>query len=137
MQDINQFFNDPQHHVKPIILNFSAHWCISCLEFKKTTLQNANIKALLTHDIAYLNVDISQDTDEIKKIKQHYRVYAPPTLLFFDPAHQEINNARTIGTMTTQEFINTINAILQPFVLLPPQNIDLIPPSVKETSFQP
>jgi thioredoxin-related protein len=65
---------------RPLLIIFSTPWCYQCTELKRKILQNKDIVSTLNERFFLVEVDISQNN----KLKDDFRVYFTPTIVFLD-----------------------------------------------------
>lgn len=94
----------------PILLDFYADWCSSCKEMEATTLQDPQVKALLSQ-FKWIKVDITQNSAENKEIMRYFNVVAPPTFIFFDQQGKELKPLKTVGEVPAKRFINLLKQV--------------------------
>lgn len=92
---------------KPVLLDFSADWCIACKELNAETFENHAVKAELAHFVL-LRVDVTKNSMENQLVEKHYGVVAPPTLLFFKNG-VEMPNSRIVGYLASNDFLRHLN----------------------------
>ena len=97
---------------KPIMIDYYADWCISCIEMERTTLQMPEIRSALSNFIA-IKVDITANNAESKKLLNLYKVVAPPTFIFIDKEGNEFNNLRLVGEANHQTFYVNLQSALE------------------------
>lgn len=88
---------------QPVMLDFSADWCVSCLEFERETLADPAVQAKL-RGFALLRADVTDNTPEQRELMQRYQVFGPPTLLFFD-REGRLRQRRVTGVAAAEEFL--------------------------------
>lgn len=92
---------------KPVILDFSASWCIACKEFEHNVLSDASVQEKLKN-YTLIKVDITdQKSVEVKKLMQRYNVFAPPTLVFLDKNKQVVDSV--VGNVSKEEFVKKLH----------------------------
>lgn len=89
---------------KQVILDFYADWCKSCVimeheVFNKIEIQNA------LNQFVLLRVDVTKNSAADQEILQHFHVIAPPTILFFDVAGNEITQHQIVGEVNAKQFL--------------------------------
>lgn len=87
---------------KPVLLDFYADWCVSCLEFEKSTLTAPAIRAKLAGFIL-LRADITANTPEHLALLKRFSLYGPPALLFFDQ-NGKLRGENIMGPPSVGEF---------------------------------
>ena len=98
-----------EHH--PVILDFYADWCESCVAMDRNVFSLSKVRQALGSFIL-LRADLSNNSLEDEKIMKEYGVIAPPTMLFFTNEGQEVNSRRLVGEMNAEEFLTRINAFM-------------------------
>ena len=93
---------------KPVMLDLYADWCVACKEFEKYTFSDAAVQASLANAVL-LQADVTANGAEQAALLKHLQVLGLPTILFFDPAGQELTAQRVTGFMKAEAF----NAHLQ------------------------
>jgi thiol:disulfide interchange protein DsbD len=88
---------------KPIMLDFYADWCVSCLEYEKFTFNNPNIINLMDK-FELLQVDVTKNNKKHQLLLQEFGLFGPPGIIFFDSEGIEIKELRTIGFKNANEF---------------------------------
>ncbi|SHF72650.1 thiol:disulfide interchange protein DsbD [Kaistia soli DSM 19436] len=94
---------------RPILIDFTAQWCTACVEMDRTVMQDPATRARL-ETLSTIRVDLSDYSAGGQTLMRRFDVVGPPTLLFIDPATgREIDGARTIGAVSTEEFSQTLS----------------------------
>lgn len=94
---------------RPILVDFTAQWCTACVEMDRTVMQDPATRARL-ETLSTIRIDLSDYSVGGQTLMRRFDVVGPPTLLFIDPATgREIDGARTIGAVSTEEFGQTLS----------------------------
>lgn len=95
---------------KPVMLDFSAQWCVACQEMEKDTFSNPDVKKALGHFLV-LQADVTKNDADDKALEAYYNVIAPPTILFFNAKGQELPQARIVGGMGPKPFLEHLKSM--------------------------
>ena len=93
---------------KPILVDFTAEWCVTCKEIDRTVFANPTVQARLK-DVAFIRADVTDYNEASRDLMRRFGVVGPPTILFLDPkTGQEFAPARTIGTIDADGFLQKL-----------------------------
>jgi thiol:disulfide interchange protein DsbD len=105
MDDIQLAMTAARAENKPVLLDFYADWCIACKEMDREVFNNPAIQRKL-NGYVLLRADVTANDANSKAIEKHFDVIAPPTILFFDAASQELTASRIVGAVGVKEMLN-------------------------------
>lgn len=108
--DLNKQLADAQASRHPVILDFYADWCESCVSMDKHVFGTPDVLSKLNNYIL-LRADLTQNDETLEALLKEYGVIAPPTVLFFDKQGHEMNSHRIVGEVDAQEFMTRIESI--------------------------
>ncbi len=97
---------------KPVMLDLYADWCVACKEFEKYTFSNAAVQASLANAVL-LQADVTANGAEQAALLKHLQVLGLPTILFFDPAGQELTAQRVTGFMKAEAFNTHLQKVMR------------------------
>lgn len=95
---------------KPIVVDFTADWCIPCKEMDARTFSNAGVAAELGR-FTLVRADVTKDTPSGRELMKRYGVVGPPTILFLDAAGNEIRNLRLTGFEEPEKFLDRLKKV--------------------------
>jgi thiol:disulfide interchange protein DsbD len=74
---------------KPVVMDFTAHWCAPCREFEATVLSHPEIAALLA-DFVLVKIDLSRESedDALSALRDRYAVASFPAVRLLAPGGQ-------------------------------------------------
>lgn len=93
---------------KYVMLDFYADWCVSCKEFERFTFSDPRVKDRLK-DVVLLQADVTANNAEDKAMLKKFNLFGPPGIIFFDKSGKEIQQARTIGYLPPDKFLDNLN----------------------------
>lgn len=96
---------------RPIMLDFYADWCESCVSMEKNVFSNHEVMDMLS-PFTKLRINLTANTSTDEMLMKHFNVIAPPTVLFFDNQGKEVNSKRIVGEVDADEFIRRIDTFM-------------------------
>jgi len=111
INELNQQLTRAGTTGQPVLLDFYADWCISCVEMDRHVFSAQNVKPAL-NNFVLLRVDLSNNTADDQALLKQFGVIAPPTVLFFNNAGQEVNSRRIIGELDANEFLLRLDSFI-------------------------
>jgi thioredoxin:protein disulfide reductase len=88
----------------PVMFDFYADWCVSCLEMERYTLSDPAVRAALA-DTVLLQADVTANDEVDKALLQHFGIYGPPTIVFWDRQGRQLDHLRVVGYLQADEFL--------------------------------
>lgn len=111
MEELKNYMTMAQEANQPVLLDFYADWCASCVQMDKKVFSREDVHAALG-SFMLLRADLSKNTAEDSEILKHFNVIAPPTVLFFNNAGQEVDSRRIVGELNQKEFLSRIQSFI-------------------------
>lgn len=108
--DLIQKLNDAKINKKPVILDFYAKWCASCIKMDKTVFNQASVRTAL-NDFVLLRADITENNTFDQSLLKQYHVIAPPEIVFIDKNGIIIKSEQIVGEVSAAELLNSIQKI--------------------------
>ncbi len=96
---------------KPVLIDFSADWCVACKELEEITFEDPTVQALMQR-FTLLRVDVTANSDDDKALQKDFGVVGPPAIIFYDAKHNELKNKKMIGYKPPSEFITILKKVL-------------------------
>ncbi|WP_290676073.1 protein-disulfide reductase DsbD [Aquabacterium sp.] len=92
---------------KPVMLDFYADWCTSCLEMERETFSDPQVQAHLKGAVV-LQADVTVNTADDRALLQRFKLFGPPGIIFFDAQGQERTAAQVVGFQKPQDFLRSL-----------------------------
>jgi thiol:disulfide interchange protein DsbD len=97
---------------RPVMLEFSADWCVPCHELDRSTFTDRKVIAR-SRDFVIFKVDLTRyDSPGSKTLRTRYGVTGVPEILFFTSGGGEVREARVIGFIPPGPFLERLDAVL-------------------------
>jgi len=97
---------------KPVMLDFYADWCVSCVEMDEKTFTDPAVQAALKNTVL-LQADVTLNDDRDKALLEAFGLFGPPSILFFDSRGQELDRFRLMGFMEPRPFETHVRTALK------------------------
>ncbi len=107
---LEQQLSDAKSKQQPVMLDFYADWCVSCIELDVFTFSDSNVQQSL-RDFKVIKVDVTANDDAAKSLNRSYQLIGPPALIFYDRSGQKLENKTLIGVVDPQDFVDHIREI--------------------------
>ena len=75
---------------RPLLVFFSAEWCMPCKERQRKGFANPAVAELIARRFVPLLVDMTNDDDGAHAVGERYRVRAMPTLLVVRGSNEQL-----------------------------------------------
>jgi len=95
---------------KPVMVDFTADWCVSCKEMEKYTFPSPQVVAAL-EPFALLRVDVTENDDDDKALLKRFGSFGPPTIAFFDDAGNPLDGFKLVGYVPADEFAAHVSRV--------------------------
>ena len=94
---------------RPVMLDFTAAWCVSCKEMAQQTFVDPAVHARLDKALL-LRADVTANSDDERALLKRFHLFGPPGLIFFDAQGHELESARVVGFQDPQRFGASLGA---------------------------
>lgn len=111
LSELKQVLAHAKDQGKPVLLDFSAEWCLSCKQMDRNTFKAPPVQTML-NKFVLLRADVTDNNAVDQELEKKLNVVAPPTILFFDANGKEIESARIVGEIGPQEFQSHLQNVL-------------------------
>jgi thiol:disulfide interchange protein DsbD len=92
---------------KPVMLDFYADWCTSCLEMEHDTFTDPAVRQRLAGAVL-LQADVTANNADDRALLARFGLFGPPGLIFYTPQGQELGAARVIGFQAPADFTRSL-----------------------------
>lgn len=97
---------------KHLMLDFYADWCVSCKEMEAWTFTDAAVQSALA-DTVLIQADVTANDAADQALLEHFGIFGPPTIVFYDRAGNEVTGQRVVGYMATDDFLTHLSYVLR------------------------
>ncbi len=99
---------------KMMIAYFSHDLCGSCRKYKAITFKDPAVIDALKRDYVAVEVNMTDKSDKaVQAIRKRFKVFGPPTFIFFDREGEEIEDNRIYGYQTPEEFLDMLEMMAE------------------------
>jgi thiol:disulfide interchange protein DsbD len=88
---------------QPVMLDFTAEWCVSCKEMEEYTFPEPGVISAL-EPYMLLRADVTDNNDDDQALLQRFNSFGPPTIAFFDRSGFERTNYKLVGFVPAEKF---------------------------------
>ena len=97
---------------RPVMLDFTAEWCISCKEMEEYTFPDSGVVGAL-EPFLLLRADVTDNDDDDRALLQRFSSFGPPTIAFFDRSGFERSNFKLVGFVPAEKFREHVTRLAQ------------------------
>ncbi len=95
----------------PVLIDFYADWCIPCLELERTTYTDPRVIAE-SERFVRLKADLTHyDSPESEALRERFAIAGVPTVLFLDRGGEEVVEARVVGYLRADHFLERLRMV--------------------------
>jgi thiol:disulfide interchange protein DsbD len=98
---------------KPLMLDFYADWCTSCVELERYTFSDSTVQSAL-QGFVLLQADVTAwDEEDQNLLVKQFGLSGPPAIIFYDREGKEQRALRLAGFIDAEAFIEHIQWLRQ------------------------
>ncbi len=98
--------NEAQQQNKIAVLDFYADWCIACKIMEEEIFNQQHVKAAMK-DVVFIQMDMTDNTDEQLQMLSDMGLFGPPAVLFYD-GNIEQEALRIVGEVPASDFLENL-----------------------------
>lgn len=103
-----------QREAKPVIIDFTAEWCIACKELEKFTFPHEEVKKRAERFV-FVRADLTHiSSAPVQEMIKRYDIKGMPTVIFLDATGQEVAAQRVVGFVDGKNFAQRMDAVASP-----------------------
>jgi thioredoxin:protein disulfide reductase len=103
VEDLDRELLSAQTAGLPVMLDFYADWCVSCLEMERFTFTDPAVMEELQRAVL-LQADVTANDAADQALLKRFGILGPPTIVFFGKDGMERTNYRIVGFKPADEF---------------------------------
>jgi thiol:disulfide interchange protein DsbD len=97
---------------KPVMIDFTADWCIACKELDHYTFSDPSVIEAFRNFIL-VRIDMTDDaTPENREYQQRYEIYGLPSVTFLTPSGEMLEDFTVTGFLKAPRFLEYLNGSL-------------------------
>jgi thiol:disulfide interchange protein DsbD len=89
---------------KPVMLDFYADWCTYCIQMEEYTFPDSRVRQELAN-VTLLQADVTDNDATDVALLNHFKLFAPPAILFFGTDGKENSEYRLVGFLGADDFL--------------------------------
>ena len=94
---------------RPVMLDFYADWCVSCIEMERFTFTDPAVREKLARAVL-LQADVTANTPDDRALLERFGLFGPPGIVFFDAQGTELSTQRVVGFQKPAPFLQSLAA---------------------------
>ncbi len=95
---------------KPLVLDVYADWCISCKVMDEEIFAQPSVR-VLAEEFDFVQLDVTDFTDEHKAMLDRYGLVGPPAVMFFNAQGNLIKSASIAGEVDLNGFLSAVGIV--------------------------
>ena len=99
-------------HGRPVMLDFYADWCVSCIEMERRTFTDPAVRERM-RKMVLLKADVTANTADHVALLRRFGLFGPPGTVFFD-AQGRLLDQRVVGFQDAERFVQSLDLAFSP-----------------------
>ena len=96
---------------RPVMLDFYADWCVSCIEMERFTFSDPSVAAQMSQ-LLLVQADVTKNSAADRELLKRFKLFGPPGIIFFDDQGKELNEVRVVGFKNARDFGAVLERVL-------------------------
>lgn len=96
----------------PVMLDFYADWCVSCIEMERFTFTDPAVKERL-RTMVLVQADVTANTNDDRELLKRFQLFGPPGIIFFDGQGRQLDDMRVVGFKNASDFAQVLDKVLR------------------------
>ncbi|PLC48415.1 protein-disulfide reductase DsbD [Pollutimonas subterranea] len=96
---------------RPVMLDFYADWCVSCIEMERFTFSDSAVAGQMSQFLL-VQADVTKNSPEDRELLKRFKLFGPPGIIFFDEQGKELHEARVVGFKNARDFGAVLERVL-------------------------
>ena len=96
---------------KKAFVDVYADWCISCIMMERNVFPQPEIRSLLSQ-FYLIKADVTKNTVGNLALLEQFKLFGPPSYLFFDQDGKELSQQRIVGEISQSSFKDRLESAL-------------------------
>lgn len=96
---------------KKAFVDVYADWCISCVMMERNVFPQPEIRSLL-NQFYLIKADVTENTVGNLALLEQFKLFGPPSYLFFDQDGKELSQQRVVGEISQSSFKDRLESAL-------------------------
>jgi thiol:disulfide interchange protein DsbD len=96
------------HADKPILLDFTAEWCVACREMERNTYSDQRV-AKKMGEFVLLKADVTANSEDERALMKRFSLFGPPGIILFAQDGKPLEGAAVIGYQDPDTFLSSLS----------------------------
>lgn len=110
IEDLELMRLEASRQQRPMVLDFYADWCVSCLHMEDKVFGSPEVRTMLGN-IMLLRADVTANDTQDRALLKALGVYGPPTVVFYGADGQERDDLRLTGETDVTGFLERLHRL--------------------------
>jgi thiol:disulfide interchange protein DsbD len=105
--DLDKAIDLGRQQGRGIMVDFSAAWCTECRLMERSIFSKDEVRQQL-RGMVLIRADLTHYDLSSKNLMQRFAVAGPPTIVFLNPDGSEVKDARVVGNVSIDDFLDKV-----------------------------